>query len=139
MAALPGATTPFSFVIKQGADWPITMTWLNDAGAPLDLSNYSMSMSICPSPGATPLLTINSTATSGSRIILGGTAGTIELFFAHADTAAFVASGLPLPSPLPDAPLMYRLGSQDLKYVDPSGLVDYLFEGSVFLAPRSTV
>lgn len=138
MAALPGSIAQFSFVIKQGADWPITMTWLDDNGNPMNLANYVMTLAICPSPGAAPLLTLSSASSSGSRIILGGTAGTIELFFARADTLALVAGGPPLPNPTPGGPVVYKIGSQDLKYVDPTGLTNYLFEGSAFLDRSST-
>lgn len=140
MAALPGAAAVFSFAIEQGADFSIPMTWLMDDNVtPMNLTGYTMALAICPQPGASPLITLSSTSSTGSRIVLGGTAGTIELIFANADTAAFVAAGMPLPNPNPGGPSVYKLGTHDLKYVDPAGLVGYLFKGFAYLDPRSTV
>lgn len=126
----------YSFTIKQGSDFSLSMTWLDDNSNPMNLTGYSMSMAIARGVGLTPLLTITSAASTGSRIVLGGTAGTIEIIIADADTAALTASGLFLPS-LTNYPV-FKLGLYDLKYTDPSGSVGYLLEGLVSLDPRTT-
>jgi len=131
----------WSFVIKQGSDWSPTMTWTDDNGAPIDLTGYHMKLTIrayASSPIA--LLTLDSADTTGSRIVLGGTAGTIELIFAHADTAALAPSGLPLPgTSLSGGARVYALGVYDLQFTDPAGEVGYLVEGSVSLDPQVTI
>lgn len=139
--SIPGSgVAAFSFTIKQGADLPITITWLDDNGNPVDLTSYAMKLAIRQSPSSpASLLTLLSTATTGSRIVLGGTAGTIQLVFANADTAALVPTGLPLPNTNVGAMRIFQLGFQDLQYTDPNGDVGYLFEGPVYLDPRVTV
>lgn len=133
------ANTPsvgqFSFQLKQGADTSICMTWLDDNGAPMNLTGYAMKMSIKPFINSTAIkLTISSADSSGSFIELGATAGTITLNFAHDDTAALQANGL-----APNGPLVsgggyvVPLGVYDLQYVDPSGKIGYLLEGEIGL------
>lgn len=34
--------------------------------------------------------------------------------------------------------MVYKIGSHDLKYIDQSGLTNYLFEGSAYLDRSST-
>jgi hypothetical protein len=130
----------FNFVLKQGADWSPVITWNDDNGAPLNLTGYHMKMTIrafAASPIA--LLTLDSASSTGSRIVLGGTAGTIELIFTHADTAALAPIGLPLPgSPIFGGARVYALGVYDLQFTDPTGEVGYLLEGSVSIDPQVT-
>lgn len=130
----------FSFTLKQGADLTISMTWLNDAGAPMNLTGYSMKLEIRSYTGSpTTLLTLSSANNTGSYIALGGTAGTIALIFAHADTAGLLPVGLPvLGSPLTGA-RVYSLGVYDLQFTDPTGNVGYLLEGGVSIDPQVTV
>lgn len=128
----------FSWVIKQGSDQSISMTWLDDNGNPINLTGFAMKLvirSFIGSPVA--LLTLSSATSTGSYIALGGTAGTITLNFAHADTAALQTVGLPLPSLIGSA-RVFPLGVYDLQYTDPSGNVGYLLEGSVSLDPQVT-
>lgn len=120
----------FSFTLKQGADLTISMTWLDDNGLPMDLTGYVMALSIIGFGIFTnPLLTLLSTSSTGSRIVLGGTAGTIDLVFSRVDTGAFVAGSL----------RVYQMGLYDLKYTDPAGEVGYLLEGTVSLDPKVTL
>ena len=128
----------YSFTIKQGANFSLSMTWLDDSGNPMNLTGYSMALSIARGVGLTPLLTVSSAASTGSRIVLGGTAGTIDIEFDDADTALLFSSGLPPLPTLTNYPV-FKLGLYDLKYTDPSGNVGYLLEGIVSLDPRTTV
>ncbi|CAE6859629.1 hypothetical protein R69746_07749 [Paraburkholderia aspalathi] len=139
--ALPSSppVAVWNFTLKQGADTSISMTWLQSDGVtPLNLTGYSMKLAIKASASSpTALLTLTSAANTGSRIVLGGTAGTINLIFARADTAALVASGLPNVN-LIGTPL-YQVGAYDLQYTDNAGNVNYLLEGTVSLDPQITV
>lgn len=131
----------FSFTLKQGADLTISMTWLNDAGAPMNLTGYSMKLEIRSYTGSpTTLLILSSANNMGSYIALGGTAGTISLIFAHADTAGLSPVGLPTPgAPIATGPRTYPLGVYDLQFIDPTGDIGYLLEGSVSLDAQVTV
>lgn len=130
----------FNFVIKQGSDLSISMTWLDDNGNPINLTGFAMKLvirSFIGSPVA--LLTLSSATNTGSYIALGGSAGTITLNFAHADTAGLQSNGIPLPGFISSGARVYPLGVYDLQYTDPSGNVGYLLEGSVSLDPQVTV
>lgn len=141
MAANSGIpVAAWNFTLKAGADTSITMTWFDDNGQPMNLTGYSMELTIRAYVGSpVAILTLSSASTSGSRIVLGGTAGTITLIFAAADTSSLSGTGLPIPSNpgLGSLPVS-RLGFYDLKYVDPTGLDGYLLEGSAFLDPWVT-
>lgn len=130
----------WSFTLKQGADWSASMTWSDDNGAPINLTGYSMKLTIRAFINSTvALLTLSSANTTGSHIVLGGTSGTIALIFAHADTATLTPVGLALPGSLLTGARVYALGVYDLQFTDPTGQVGYLLEGSVSLDPQVTV
>lgn len=141
MATAGSGVGSFNYCIKQGSDLTISMTWLNDAGAPMNLTGYSMELTIrafVNSPVS--LLTMSSAESTGSYIALGGTEATIDLIFNHADTRAFVANGLPQPSnPVGGGLRVYPLGVYDLQFTDPTGNIGYLLEGTVSLDPQVTV
>ena len=129
----------FSYVLKQGADTSISMTWLDDNGNPINLTGFSMKLAIRSFIGSpVALLTLSSATNTGSYIALGGSAGTITLNFAHADTAALQTVGLPVPSLIGGGARVFPLGVYDLQYTDPAGNVGYLLEGSVSLDPQVT-
>lgn len=129
----------FSFVIKQGSDLSISMTWLDDNGNPINLTGFAMKLAIRSFIGSpVALLTLSSANNTGSYIALGGSTGTITLNFAHADTASLQSNGLPLPN-LVGTARVFPLGVYDLQYTDPLGNVGYLLEGSVSLDPQVTV
>lgn len=139
-------TTPleiptWNFTIKQNADWSPTLTWRDDNGVPIDLTNYAMKLAIKAFAGSpVSILMLSSSSSSGSRIVLGGTAGTIQLVFAHADTVSIVPVGLPSPaSPFTNGPRTYVLGVYDLQYVDPLGDVGYLVQGNPSLNLAATI
>ncbi|WP_156773698.1 hypothetical protein [Paraburkholderia tropica] len=127
----------FSFTLKQGSDLAISMTWLDDTGAPINLTGYSMKMQIRAFFGSSvALLTLSSSASTGSYIALGGTAGTITLNFAHVDTATLQGNGQP--STTPGARVL-PVGVYDLQFTDSAGNVGYLIEGAVSIDRQVTV
>ena len=129
----------FNFAIKQGSDFQIPMTWLDDNGNPMNLAGYSMLLQIRAFQSSSiVLLSLSSSNSSGSYIALGGTAGTITLIFAHADTAALMPNGAPASNALNTALKVGQVGLYDLQFTDPSGNVGYLIEGSVSLDPWVT-
>lgn len=111
------------------------MTMTGDNGQPMDFTNWSMTMNIARGVNMAPLLSINSTASSGSRIILGGTAGTIEIIIEGTDTAALTSYGIPAPGLLTQYPV-FKLGVHELVFVAADGTPGCLLEGIVNLEPR---
>jgi len=103
-----GFTFQQSFVYKSGDD-------------PIDLTGYTAEMHIRAGiDDVTPLVELTS---ANGRIILGGTAGTIELLIPHADTA-------PL-SPTKKAGF-------DLKLTSPTGIAALFVEGYIEIKKRNT-
>ncbi|HDR9199683.1 TPA: hypothetical protein QDB48_000970 [Burkholderia vietnamiensis] len=139
MDANSSAVGQFNFQLKQGSDTEISMTWLQDDGVtPMSLVGYSMELTIRAFvSNAAALLSMNSTAQSGSRIVLGGAAGTIDLIFDAADTAALPLGAVSVGNQFGGLPV-YQLGVYDLRFTDPSGSIGYLLEGSITLDPRVT-
>ncbi len=130
----------FPITLKQGADLKISMVWADDQGNPIDLTHYSMRLQIRTiGLGPTPLITLDSGSQSGSRIVLGGTSGEIDLVFARADTALISPTGLPLPGTNLRGPGIFQIGVHDLQYVDPNADIGYLFAGPGYLEPRVTI
>jgi hypothetical protein len=130
----------WNYTIKANSDWSPSFVWTGDNGSPTDLTGWSMKMSIkafATSP--TSLLTLSSTATSGSRIVLGGTTGVVTLVFAHADTAGLPITGTPAPNLLRTGLPAYELGVYDLQYIDANGDIDYLLKGAVSIEPAATI
>ncbi|WP_168793615.1 hypothetical protein [Paraburkholderia aromaticivorans] len=116
------------------------MVWADDQGNPIDLTHYSMRLQIRTiGLGPTPLITLDSGSQSGSRIVLGGTSGEIDLVFARADTALISPTGLPLPGTNLRGPGIFQIGVHDLQYVDPNADIGYLFAGPGYLEPRVTI
>lgn len=139
-------TTPldiptWNFTIKQNADWSPVLTWRNDNGSPVDLTNYAMKLAIkAYANSPISIIELDSASSSGSRIVLGGTAGTIQLVFAHADTRTITPIGLPLPgSSLTGGGRTYSLGVYDLQYVDPLGDIGYLVQGNPSISLAVTI
>lgn len=76
---MPGQHT---FRVEPGDTWVTTLTWTDSAGALVNLTGYSATLTIRSVDGTT--LT---TLTSGSGITLGGAAGTIAISKATAGIA----------------------------------------------------
>ena len=82
-----------NLTIQQGATFQQTLTWSNPnstggAGTPIDLTGCSAEMSIATQPGEPASYTINSVTPTpnGGLIVLGATAGTIQINIPWQDT-----------------------------------------------------
>ena len=102
------------FRIAQGASFSRTITYETDADprVPIDLTGYTASMTVRKRANTDAAIELT---TENGRIALGGTAGTITLTISAADTAA-------------TRPID---GVYDLKVVSPTGIEDFLLEGSM--------
>ncbi len=108
-----------TIVIEQGATFDPIMTWsTKSTGVPIDLTGYSARMKIKSSIGGTLLHSM----TSPVDIILGGVAGTIQLFIDDATTEAFT----------------FKRGVYDLELESPTGKVTRLLQGSVQVKQETT-
>ena len=123
----------WNFTLRQGAQFDPTMTLNGDNGQPMDFTDWSMTLNIARGVNMTPLLTINSSATSGSRIVLGGTAGTITIIIEGSDTATLTAYGFPASGISLNQYPVYRLGLYELVFVAADGTPGCLLEGIVNL------
>lgn len=85
MSVAPGL---LNLTFPQGATWKLSMTYTNSAGSPIDLTNYTARMQARATfETATSVLSL----TNGAGIILGGTAGSINLLVAATATALIEA------------------------------------------------
>jgi hypothetical protein len=129
----------WNFTIKQSADWSPSLAWTDDGGNPVNLTDCSMKLMIkAYATSSVSLLTLSSSASSGSRIVLGGSSGIYTLVFAHADTAGLPVTGAPTINQLQSGLPAVALGVYDLQFIDSSGNVSYLFKGNVSIEPSVT-
>jgi len=105
--------------IEQGANFQLTLTWTDAAGALVNLTGYTARMKVKTTYGGTQLLSI----TSSDSITLGGAAGTITINVPAATTAALTAPAE---------------GVYDLELVSGAGVVTRLVEGEVRITPEVT-
>jgi hypothetical protein len=140
MAVTTGSgVAAFNFSLKQGSDTSISVIWWDDNGQPMDLTDYSMLLQIRAFQSSPiVLLSLSSANDAGSYIALSGQAGTIDLIFAHADTAALMTNGQPSFTPMQQGLRVGQVGFYDLQFTDPTGDIGYLFEGTVSLDPWVT-
>lgn len=83
---MSAATT--NLIIDQGATWNITFTYKNSAGTPINLTGYTAALQLRTSyDAASAALSLS----SGSGIVLGGTAGTIAVTATATQTGALTA------------------------------------------------
>ena len=104
--------------IYQGATFDLRMTWAA-AGVPVDLTGRTARMQVRASVDSPDVLLSLTTANGG--IVLGGTAGTIDLLVSANDTAA----------------LSFTSGVFDLEMVS-GGYVERLAYGQVIVVPEVT-
>lgn len=76
-----------NFIMEQGSEFNRTILWKNSAGAINDLTGYTARMTIREQVGDGSA--IDSLTSAGGEIVLGGTAGTIQLLLTSTVTAAF--------------------------------------------------
>lgn len=68
----------YNITADQGATFTRQLTWKNAAGSAIDLTSYTARMQVRSSIDAAGAAVLDLT-TENSRIVLGGTAGTINL------------------------------------------------------------
>ena len=118
-------TDTYNFTIKQGADFDVTLTWTaGTPAAPVDLTGWTADMQIRSgfADAENSVVYADLSSTSGG-IVLGGTAGTIELIIAAVDTAV----------------LVFSQAAYDLKMTAPNGKITRLIQGTVTLSREVTV
>jgi len=107
------------FLMPKGSTFSRTLTW-KISGSAVNLTDYTARMQARASvTSATVVLDLT---TANSKIVLGGTAGTITLTLSAADTAAITQSSL----------------AYDLELVSAGGVVTRLVEGQIVLTPEVT-
>lgn len=106
--------------IEQGADYFLTFTYQDQNGTPVDLTGYTARMMLRVTyDDPTPLIELTD---ANGRLVLGGTAGTIDIHITATDTAN----------------LSFKTAKYDLELVDSTGVVTRLVMGSVRLSPEVT-
>lgn len=95
------------FVCEQGATFNREITWLDSAGAPIDLTNYSARMQVRATVSAASTLISLSSPSSG--IVLGGANGIITITISATATAAVAAGCYVYDLELVDGTTVYRL------------------------------
>lgn len=112
-----------NLVIEQGATFSFNINWIQeDETTPVDLTGFTARMHIRDSVDA--LAFLREFTDANGRIVLGGTAGTIQLLMTATDTAA----------------LTFTEGVYDLELVDTAGSGDVtrLTYGGVEVRPEVT-
>lgn len=106
--------------IEQGANYRLSMTYKNDDGSPVNLSQYIARMQVRRRHSSPEVLLELTTENGG--IALGGAAGTIIL-----DALAIFTETMPP-----------KLCWYDLEIVNQVGFVTRLLEGTAFVTPEVT-
>ena len=83
---MSAATT--NLIIDQGATWNITLTYKNSDGSPINLTGYTAALQLRTSYDASSAAL---SLSSGSGIVLGGTAGTIAVTATATQTGSLTA------------------------------------------------
>jgi tRNA threonylcarbamoyladenosine modification (KEOPS) complex Pcc1 subunit len=111
----------YTLTIEQGATLSLVLTYRDSSANLVNLTGYTARMALRSTFDATS--TILSLTTENSRISLGGSAGTITLTVAAADTAALTAP---------------QSGVYDLELVSGSAVVTRLIQGTFNVTPEAT-
>ena len=111
----------YDFYINQGTTWSVSLTYKDDQGVPIDLSNYTAKMQIRLSVESSKVLL--ELSTTNGKITIDGPNGRIQLQLEPNDTTSL---GL------------VRRGVYDLELTSPSLIVDRLLEGVVYFNPEVT-
>lgn len=117
-------TGTYNICVNQGCDWSMTLTWT--AGSPLtvqNLTNWTAHMQVRPGFASDTEAVLLDLSSGAGSIVLGGTAGTIQISIANATSSA----------------LNFTQAVYDLKMTNPSGLVTRLLQGQFMVSPEVTV
>jgi hypothetical protein len=112
----------YNTTIEQGARWQRVLTWRNEEGFLVDLTNWTAAATFRSDIKATDAI-IELTSSPAAGITLGGAAGTITMEMLTAETAAFDAEDR---------------GSWDLLMTDSSDESERLVEGTFIITPAVT-
>lgn len=78
----------YNYIINQGADWFLSIEYLDPAGVPIDLTGYTAAMQF--RPVASDITELN--LTSGSGITIVPLTGTIDIHITAVQTADLQAA-----------------------------------------------
>lgn len=79
----------YPIVAEQGAEWTLTVLYVDSSGSPIPLSGYTAKMQIRDRHEGSVLIELTD---ANGKIVLGGAQGTIALKLSGADLLGFVAS-----------------------------------------------
>ena len=84
------AAANYDLYIEQGATFTLQLVWKDDEGTPIDITGYSARMQIRRNYGSEPVISL----ADGEGLVLGNTAGTIEITITDEQTEAItITSG----------------------------------------------
>jgi hypothetical protein len=113
------AAADYDLLIEQGATFELSIVWKDDEGAPIDITGYSARMQIRQNYDTDPVISL--TSASGGGIVLGGTAGSIDITIGANSTDD----------------IEIRRGRYDLE-LELAGVVTRLIQGSVDISREVT-
>jgi hypothetical protein len=117
-------TGTFNWTLEQGTDVNMIFTWTSN-GSPVDLTGYSAHLTVASANATAQTRTIYLDLTSAAGgLVLGGTAGTIQIVITNTVTSMLFWQGA---------------AAWDLKLTAPSGKVTRLLQGMVLFSPQVTV
>lgn len=106
--------------IEQGATFQMSLLWKDSAGDPVNVTGYTARMQVREK--VTSTTTLLSLTSDAGDIVLGGTAGTIDVTASATATAA----------------IDEKRGVYDIELVSPGGIVTRLLKGCVTISPEVT-
>jgi hypothetical protein len=114
------SATNYNTIIDQGADWYITFTYKDSAGAAINLTGYTAAMQLRSEPSdATSVLSLSSPS---NGITITGATGTIAVRATAAQTGA-ISEGY------------YYY---DLEITSGAGIITRLVQGQIEVSPQVT-
>lgn len=101
---MPAVT--YSLLIERGATFSQHLVWRDSEDDLIDLTGYTARMQIRPKPAGAVILELTDV---NGRIVLGGTAGTIDLSITAADTSTLPSGTYVYDLELVNGTTVYRL------------------------------
>jgi len=109
-----------NIIIEQGATFTYNLIYKDSEGTPVNLTGYTARMQVRKNVNSSDtLLDLN---TENGAIVLGGSAGTIDITASATETASINS----------------KIGAYDLEIESSSGVVKRLVEGDVTINPEVT-
>ena len=88
------AAGELSFSLEDGVAYPVSLTWEDSGGTPIDLTGYTAKLQV--RQGYDSLTVLMTKSTANGDIVLGGAAGTIVWTFSAADANTAAGWGFPI-------------------------------------------